>query len=399
MLRNSSEAMEALCEVGGWAESMRVMTAWATAGHGKAAHWRALPLERLDRALIGIHFAQTEPWVLRTLGAVPGRLRVVEDTRGVFHPKMTLGLRGSEARAILGSSNFTVGGFGGNTELNVLLSGSTDEDPLRAIVETFDAEWSSARAREVDEDWLARYERAHARRPKPKGLPPAPKSKTPPEVASAHDLLLDWGEYYHLIASRERHTLANGIQIHVFDHEDLSYLQEIEACRQAFEAWPVFAEMPESARQRVTGWGPDTSGYFGRNGGAGNFKKLVRTTPEKLGRHLDRMPLTGQVQGSLAADVLNGLVDIHGVGLGVASRMLAVKRPDMFVTLNGANRRGVRAIFGRAPSAVKTYVDWHEQIWAFPWAQAPRPRAGRDERRVWRARVALMDTLIYQMEE
>jgi hypothetical protein len=97
--------------------------------------------------------------------------------------------------------------------------------------------------------------------------------------------------------------------------------------------------------------------------------------------------------------VLNGLLGIDGVGLGVGSRILAVKRPDLFVTLNAANKTLVRKLFGAAPFSVRRYLAWHEQIWAFPWWSAPEPRVGRDEKRVWRARVALLDALLYDVPE
>lgn len=44
-------------------------------------------------------------------------LRVVEDTEGVFHPKILIATKGREARVLVGSSNFTSGGFGANTEI------------------------------------------------------------------------------------------------------------------------------------------------------------------------------------------------------------------------------------------------------------------------------------------
>src|SRR5450631_3050904 len=112
-------SLAALTELFDWAQEVRLAYAWATSSDSHAAHWKALPLSKVKQATIGIQFAQTEPATLRAfLGCGAGILKVVEDTGGVFHPKVAVGLRGGDARALVGSSNFTTGGFSGNTELN-----------------------------------------------------------------------------------------------------------------------------------------------------------------------------------------------------------------------------------------------------------------------------------------
>ncbi len=158
---------DAAAGLGHWATDLRIAYAWATASGGAALHWQGLPMSRVSRALIGIHFAQTEPWALRQLAEVPDRLRVVEDTEGVFHPKLMLGVRAGVARAIVGSSNFTSGGFGSNTELNLLVEGARDEGPLADLIEFFDVAWGGPLAFEPDGAWIDRYERMYADRPQP----------------------------------------------------------------------------------------------------------------------------------------------------------------------------------------------------------------------------------------
>ncbi len=120
--------------------------------------------------------------------------------------------------------------------------------------------------------------------------------------------------------------------------------------------------------------------------------------PELLAEWLDRVPLEGPVTRALAESVLKGLTSLHGVGLGVASRLLAVKRPDRFVTLNNANKDRVRDLWGHAPATASAYLDWHEDLWALAWCLAPPPD-DRYEHQAWEARIALLDALIYQPPE
>ena len=88
----------ALHDLTKWAEAIDLTYAWASSAGGAAPHWKTLPLARVRRAVIGIHFAQTEPHVLRALHELKV-LRVVADTGGVFHSNSTAVL---DARGVSG---------------------------------------------------------------------------------------------------------------------------------------------------------------------------------------------------------------------------------------------------------------------------------------------------------
>jgi hypothetical protein len=189
--------------------------------------------------------------------------------------------------------------------------------------------------------------------------------------------------------------MANHAEIHVFDHPDGSYLQEAEACRDAFAEYPVFREMPLEARKLVAGWGKGSSGYFGRMVGAGNFKNLVAENPQALGQFLDAIPLSGDLSLDEVEQCLTGMTALRGVNIATASRLVCVKRQDLFVPYNGANVRRIREIFGRTGPSVAGYIELHERIWRFGWIRTSEPDTA-DERRVWHARVALLDALVYE---
>jgi hypothetical protein len=391
VLSSPEETLRSLQQIVYWADDLYLAYAWASSDQGQADHWRALPIGKIRKAIIGIHFAQTEPWVLERLAKRSGILKVVEDTTGVYHPKVLAGTRGGDARALIGSSNFTRGGFAGNTELNVLLEGPSENAALARILQFVEAQW--LRSFEPDADWLTRYRDAHARRPLPPRLPRPPGEIA--VVSQKQDLDISWPEYYELIKAQEGRRLANGAEIHVFDHRDGSYLQEAEACRHAFDRYATLAAMPLEERRLVAGWGRESSGYFGRMAGAGYFKNLVRTSPQVLDQFLDAIPLTGDVQREQVESCLVGLKSLHGISIATATRLLSMKRQDRFVTLNDANHRRIRELFGRIPYSVRGYLHLHDQLGIFAWTRAPEPINDK-ERRVWHARVALLDALLYE---
>ncbi|HEX8209714.1 MAG TPA: phospholipase D family protein [Longimicrobium sp.] len=350
-------------------------------------------MRKIRKAVIGVHFAQTEPFALAALAKQRGILRVVEDTAGVYHPKVIVGAKGDDAIALLGSSNFTPGGFAGNTELNVLLEGAREHPALSEIIKFIEALWSGPRSFVPDADWLALYTTAYKQRPHPRPVP-RPASWTP-IVTRQRDLNVPWPEYYALIKAQDERILANHAQIHVFDHPLGSYLQEAEESRRHFAKYPIFRMMPPDARKHVAGFGRSSSGYFGRMAVAGKFVGLVSTNPQALGEFLDPIPLSGQISLEQVQSCLVGLTGLFGVDLGAASRLLCMKRQDTFITYNNANRPRIRAIFGHAERTIAGYLDLHERIWRFGWIHTSEPESA-DERRVWHARVALLDALVYE---
>src|SRR4051812_45005241 len=193
VLRTPAATLKALKELCSWADEIHMAFAWISSGAGKAPHW-ILPLQRVKTAVIGIHFAQTEPDALEQLAHIaPHVLKVIEDTEGVFHPKILLGSRTDDVRALVGSSNFTRGGFCGNTELNVLLSGTRKEKEIVELELFLKDQWNSTRAKEPDSDWFARYREAHKRRPRPPRLvlPEAIPSQRP-NISTFKDLDVAW---------------------------------------------------------------------------------------------------------------------------------------------------------------------------------------------------------------
>jgi HKD family nuclease len=387
----SLKALEDLCS---WGSELRLTYAWATSNEGRAAHWKVLPLDKVKQATVGIQFAQTEPAALRALLACgPGVLKVVEDTGGVFHPKVIVALRGAEARALIGSSNFTHGGFSGNTELNVLVEGPAAVAPLDEVLAFVGQQWTHPRAFVPSEEWLTRYERAYEKRPSLKPLPKHDRAEERLLVHTETDLDISWDDYYALIEQQERRSLSNGFEIHVFDHSQGSYLQEVERCQELFRAHSRFEEMPLEDRKFVAGFG-ETSGYFGRMGGAGNYKNMIIQRPGEIGPILDAIPSKGRPTDDQVVDYVDAASRIQGVSLATATRLLVAKRPDLFLSVNRASRDRIREVFGTAPNGAARYLALLHRIWLMPWFTAPEPD-NEHGRRVWRVRVAILDAVLY----
>jgi hypothetical protein len=382
VITEQGELLRAYVDLVNWASELHLVYAWASSGGGSAPHWAALDLKKVRKAVIGTHFAQTEPAALAAIND-RGVLKVIPETAGVFHPKVLLGTLDGHTRAIVGSSNFTGGGFGKNTEINVLLEGLSAVQPMQDIIGFVNDQWNRPDAGKPTPAWLKEYERRWRLRPRPPAAPPLGSKPTRAPLIPA-DVNVDFDMYYDLIADQDGRRLKGGDTIYVFDREKGSYLQEAEACRAGFRASRKFAAMPRDARRLIGGWGEDTTGFFGSMRGAGRFMHTVLAAPATIAKYLDKLPLTGKVETKLIGQVLGGLVGIDGISIGTASRLLTVKRPDLFLSVNNANRAGIKALFGGAPwNGVGQYLALHDQLWALPWFNSDAPEAG-DPLRVWR---------------
>ena len=109
---------------------------------------------------------------------------------------------------------------------------------------------------------------------------------------------------------------------------------------------------------------------------------------------LDEIPFEGVVDDKRIIRSVESLCELRGVGLAVATRLLTVKRPDIFVSVNDASRRRIAAVFGWSPITPDSYLELLHEIWSLPW-QLTSPPNDALERRVWNYRVALLDAVLY----
>lgn len=79
-------------------------------------------------------------------------LRVFQDEKKTFHPKVYLLQIDNQWQAFVGSANFTRGGFESNVEMTVA---SVDEEHISHLLDWFETVFN--RGRKIDENWLSRY--------------------------------------------------------------------------------------------------------------------------------------------------------------------------------------------------------------------------------------------------
>lgn len=207
---------------------------------------------------------------------------------------------------------------------------------------------------------------------------------------------MTWEAFFAGVKGDRHHSLGRRIAV-------------IDAAHELFLRYGSLADMPLEDRQGIGGFVESEEmpwGWFGSMFGAGVFKRLINRDPKKLSDALDDIPLHGAVHREdyeafvegykNAFPVKNG--EPHRHGLGTATRLLAMKRPDYFVCLDSANRRELSKAFGIIINN-HDYADYWDSIvdrvCEAKWWNSRRPKSG-EGRGVWDGRAAFLDALYYE---
>ncbi len=201
---------------------------------------------------------------------------------------------------------------------------------------------------------------------------------------------LSWPDFFAQVRA-EQHPPG-----HPLMPERLQVLREV---RQLFEQAVHFRDLDYAGRRKIAGlFKSENPNFllFGSMQWVGLFKQAIKDNNERISLALDEIPLDGDI----ARDQYERFTDrflkaFKRSGMALASRLLAMKRPDTFVGVNNRNREGLFQAYRIDPSRdAEGYWDLIERIRASTWWKVPRPAAA-DEREVWRARAAFLDALFY----
>lgn len=379
----------ALAELFAWAEHVDMAVAWANSAGGEAQHWRSIDIKKIRRAAIGIAFAGTEPAALRALHEGADRLRIVQKQRGTFHPKVVLARCGREWRAIVGSANLTAGAYTANTELCVLLYGTESDPQYRALEGFVRQQWRGGVR--LDPKWLPAYEKSfkRAQRKRQEVKVPLLQANSPALLT----LAMTWDEYVEKINEQDDRLLVNGYSIRVAEG-DRSYFSELDKAAKFFRKRGGFESLSPEERTFLMGKG-NSSGLLGSMGGAGKAMHIAQKKPKEMAA-IDTLPRSGVPTLDEVRRLLKALTKPKGIGLGVATRLMAAKRPDLFVSVNrGSEPQLAEARRGKGIKSINQYLDFLQEVWSTDWYLSDRP-SDSDEAALWDRRAALLDAALYQ---
>ncbi|MDE0679338.1 MAG: phospholipase D family protein [Gammaproteobacteria bacterium] len=387
-----------------WATRIDIASAWATRTESLSALVQEVERRGISvRAIVGISGRATDPDALRLLQEA-GELRIADDPP-LFHPKFYHFQGQAKAVAWIGSANFTAaGGFGQRGEQHAPQNTETlfETRDVAAAAEWFEAEWKEHE--EVCREQLEKYRQERKKRP------PEPSIKRivhapniGPDARSVFlDEAKDWGGYVRALEECDtwwKHQRR--CKFSVLGETD-SWVHTIARLRPLAESRD-WSKLEAQECKKLLGLIGGEGGWalLGNMRGAGtacsSFEKdsVLR---RRIGEIVERVVNAKDHEfPEYAVKAVNAVEELDGYSIGIATRLLAIARPDRCVSLNGQSRRLLVARFpnvGRL-STTGGYGRLLQQVYRQPWYHASEPE-DQCELEWWGMRAALLDCFVYE---
>lgn len=390
-------------------ERLDVAVAWA--GPGKAVT-RVLDFARDNpnrvRLIVGISGNATYPRTLSDLHSL-AQLRLPL-TYPLFHPKVFIFQQKDRTVAWVGSANLTRCGFEQNSELvsEVIDDGS--------VARWFEDEWAVLGA---DPSHAIEQYTSGWRPPAPPAGQEGAADASGTKVSDQRfgQLLQNVSDWRSFVAALR---VANGYwqRRHGFsvDGETSSRLNTITLGNEIVrrESWRDLSKNDYQLLMGIEVKVEGVSSCYGLLGsmrGAGDAKNVFNeASPQNLRTREEIRRALRPVLGATAAEFPEAAVEfirrtdaLQGFSGGVATRLLALARPDLAVTVNNGSRKRLAAWSGLPATALSkppsgpraaSYGSLLRFLAQQSWYANPEPR-GAYERSLANARAALLDCLVY----
>lgn len=370
-----------------------IATAWASADTDA---FRALVSNeaKIVKAVIGTHFYQTHPDVLDQF-AGSKKVKFILQPDGVFHPKVYLFWSRDAWEVVIGSPNLTVGALTKNSELSVLITSEDGTPALKdEITRVIDGHWDEAKTvLPAEAESYRKLWKLKARDLKKVadifGDKPATKPATQSKI-----MPMEWKEYLAAIKKDKSHGFKDRLEL-------------IAEIREYFQNHQHFNDMDLDVRKGIAGL-PSKSktiknwAWFGSMKGAGTFAGLINASNGAFSLALDEIPLLGEIRREHYDRFIQQYLKAYEGGrdgLATATRLLAMKRPDVFLCVDAQNKKRLADDVGIVRADQLDYERYWdevvERLMQSPWWQSPEP-SNALEREAWHARAAMLDAIFYE---
>lgn len=363
--------------------------AWASTSYRDGFELLKQNRDKIKRLVVGIHFYQTHPDFIREFMKLQS-VKFVMSPDGVFHPKVYLfESKNGKWECIIGSPNFTQSAINKNSEAAVLFS-SKDldaDDIYEEIINNMEQYWEQGRY--LSESELTSYRNVWKRKQKLLNRVSGQYGSSGPVKKSPMDVdifKMSWQNFFKQTEEDPEHSLEGRLDV-------------LNAAKNLFESYAHFKDMDVNDRREIAGFGPQKEinwHWFGSTTTAGKFKHEVLENNKHLSLALDQIPLHGDITENHYRECQKEFSQVKGVGIGSATRLLAMKRPDYFICLNSKNKEALCSAFDISKN-IKLSNYWKviiERIVDCVWWSSEQPTNDK-ELAVWKGRAAFLDSLYY----
>jgi len=380
-------------------KSFSIAVAWATSN----AVFQAIKAHenKLGTMIVGIDFWQTHPDVLLWMKkSGKSNMFVGQAKGGVFHPKVFLFEFDDSKETdtlVIGSANLTAAAFSKNEEACVRVKVEKNDRSAASLI----TGWTK-NGIPIDAFDISDYRKNYL--VKGRSVRQLLNVRGSEEFRENPDLLkLSFEEYYMLCTKDPYHYFQSRLAL-------LDYCAKPNLSYDEFRC--VAGLAPSLATDNELEYG-----LFGSMGADASFRDTIfhRTHWQVMNALYQGLSSTGVITRARAEqfikDVENHVNHCFGNQykktnhLSAASRLLAMRRPDLFFCVNGANSKrladdlGITVNGKRGIKTVDGYLDAVEMLRNSSWGMSRPPSKAMAEEelnRCWNGRVAMIDALYYE---
>lgn len=396
LLTTPIEIQNKLCSLMNSYDNISFATAWASA-NSRAFNILMKNKHKIQKIVVGIHFYQTNPNFIKEF-IDNQKVKFITNPTGIFHPKIYLFSNDeNDWQCLIGSANFTKSAIEKNTEIMSCIhskdTGSMEiYNKLISEIESY-----HQRATRFSNDDLIAYQKIWDKKLKSRDdlQDKFNQDNDVKPIYKSNVITLNWDDFFNKVKNDKNNSFAMRLQL-------LNKAKEYFSKKE-------FKEISEEKRLRIAGiskWDEDSINwhYFGYMGNARIFANGIKIDERinSLSNALEYIPLSGVVSRENYYDFINIFTDKNrgwGYGVATVSRILAMKRPDVFFCLTKANGQLLYKDFG-IKKEIKTHEYdryWDEiieRIHKSDWFDSKKPN-NKIEEELWHNRVAMLDAIFY----
>ncbi len=377
-------------------DEIQIAVAWGY--NGKLADILMDNSSKFHSVTFGLNGFATSPDLVDRLIGTPNAF-IAKADNGIFHPKLYLFRTGNKVEAIVGSANFTNGGLDRNHEACLHIRGS-DDDGIFGQIQSELSDYDSLKqpvSRSLSDCYRRQYDAARKRRG-PRD-PILPNDKKNGKGLTSELAVMSWGKFVSAtkedVHFKRRMVLLRNIQ---------RLFASVERCSDlSIAEWKGIAGTLGNSESEHANLSEYHWDWFGSMKGLGSFASLIAKQDRQLAAALDCIPrkdtVTFESFKEYSDRFKKAFKDANADRIGgypTATRLLAMKRPDTFVCLNGKNKRDLAKALNFAPNSLSMENYWDlviVPIQSSPWYNATRPDGSNSE--LWDYRVAMLDAIYY----
>lgn len=356
--------------------------------------------DKIQFSTVGIDFAGTDVNVLKDFQN-SNKVKIYKGEY-TFHPKIYVFYNRTKYKAIIGSANLTEGGMYNNDECAVLFTESDGvllDNVLEKLEDYFD------KAKIITDGIIETYSKEYEAIKENNNSIVKRLEPTKQKIDEAPYIDLKWGEVSEIIQQIDfvdRSGMLNDIQ-EIFKKLDDSNIK--------------FENLELDERRMIIGNSKDVNNKYRAFGGLASGGKAQQillnqddtknTELRSIIEELDKIELLNEdnmchpVSETIVRNIVKTVMGIEGCGISTVTRLLAVKRPDLFLCVNDGNQNSIKELFGFKISGIDKYIQLLKMIYNTDYFNHKLTKEEKQDEAlvtISKYRVALLDSYLLQDE-